>query len=234
MKSKSDEIREQITTVEAKLSELEAKVNVLRSASEEAQSERNANAFAALVQGDSVSKKKMEELAGKPQQAVAEARDIEAAISGGVKKLLDLRAEFAIAITTEKIEECRALCLEARIKEEEIEKFVSPILKRLAKAQDAEKRLSTALRELSEIVRPHKVRGMLKAPMHIENRAYDLDRGSPCRHLLAHILGKDNVLQGVEIGKYDPSILSYYVGQIDVIEKELDKLSPKSAQPTAA
>jgi hypothetical protein len=222
----SNEIREQIIELETKIAALEQKAASLRQISETSELERASHAFAALVEGNENSQKKMEKLSGKPQQVAIQARDIEAAISIGIKKLVDLRAMFTSAVIGEKIQEVRSIMAEARLSEEKLRSLAAPFLAEVAKANDAESKLVTALRELGQIVKPSKIRSDFDVPLQIENQFRDF--GHPSMTLAAHILSEGRHLDGMEIGLRDPSILAYQLGKHDGIEKELDKLQPVS------
>jgi len=231
MKNTSANISEQISQMQTTIATLEGKAREFYSASENAEAERSSHAFAALVEGDKDSEAQMERLAGRPQQLQTEAKNIESALAVAIKKLLNLRAQFASAVLMEKIQECRSMCDEARVSEKQLQKLSEPLIKAVAKASAAETKLRLALRELGEIVKPRKLRRDFDAPLGIENIASNL--GSPVAVLASHVLGSCDALSGVEIGKCDERMLAWYSSKLDEIEHKLDNLQPQTKDAAA-
>jgi hypothetical protein len=231
MKNTSADIRERIAKLEATIATLEVKARELYSASENAEAERSSHAFAALVEGNKDRQGQMARLAGRPQALQDEARDVERALAVAIKKILDLRARFASAVRAEKIQEVRSLCEQARVPQDQLQKLAAPLVELVSKISEAEARLSVAIRQLGQILKPPKLRKAFNDAPAIESQA---DLGSPAAIFAAHFLGTGGVLDGMEIGARDPSMLLYYTGKLDVIERELDKLQPQTSKDAAA
>lgn len=225
MSNSSTEIQSKISDLESKIATLKHKADQLRATSAEVGAVRSNYAFAALAEGDAESKQKMDEYSIKLQELELEGCDVSDALAIANKKLADLNVDLESVIRREKIEQIGELCKEVLNLDAKFEELVAPFANAVKDASDLENKISVALFELGEIVRPKESRRAFDPNVAIESRARDLIGRAEA--LAAHALAQVKTLRGVTISRFEFSsqrTFDWYKGKIETILNEVAAL----------